>query len=270
MVGGFEVKIMPKKLSEEEVLNRCLERNVKLVGEYTNTHTKTKFECPFCGKIFVTKPYYVFYGETKSCGCYNKKVAAMKAKDPKIRKKMVKSYRKPKKGNSVAEKCPEVAKEWHPFKNPNTALQVNYGSHDKVWWICRQCNYEWRATLKSRTLKNSCCPKCKESKGEKEVAFILEKYIIKYQKEKRFDDCRNKYSLSFDFYLPDYNCCIEFNGRQHYNPVDYFGGEQALKKQQTNDQIKKDYCKTNKIKLLIIPHSHKQTIEQIIVNKLGI
>ena len=38
--------------------------------------------------------------------------------------------------------------------------------------------------------------------------------------------CKNIKTLPFDFYLPDYNTCIEFHGVQHYKPIPYFGGEE--------------------------------------------
>jgi hypothetical protein len=56
----------------------------------------------------------------------------------------------------------------------------------------------------------------------------------------------------FDFYLPYFNTCIEFNGRQHYEPVKYWGGMENFKKQQKRDYIKKEYCENKNITLIII------------------
>jgi hypothetical protein len=78
-----------------------------------------------------------------------------------------------------------------------------------------------------------------------------------------------KKSLRFDFYLEEFNTSIEIQGKQHYEPVD-FGGRprewsiQDFKIQQIRDQIKRDYCKENNIKLLEIPYWDFDNIEQIL------
>lgn len=96
------------------------------------------------------------------------------------------------------------------------------------------------------------CPKCKISKGESEVGSWLEKNNIIFETQKKFKDCVFESELKFDFYLPDKNLCIEYNGKQHFEPVGYFGGIEAFKKQIKRDQIKVQYCKDNKINFLTI------------------
>lgn len=82
----------------------------------------------------------------------------------------------------------------------------------------------------------------------------LDSHGVKYMQQKAFDDCCDIKPLPFDFYLPEYNCCIEYDGEQHYRAVDYFGGEDGFKKTVAHDNIKNDYCKNNDIKLLRIPY----------------
>ena len=60
--------------------------------------------------------------------------------------------------------------------------------------------------------------------------------------------------LYFDFYLPDYNCCIEYDGEQHYISTGYYGGKEKLNRNQENDNIKNNYCKEHNIKLIRIPY----------------
>ena len=96
------------------------------------------------------------------------------------------------------------------------------------------------------------CPICKASHGEKAIQKFLIEHNIKYIAQKRFLECKDKGTLPFDFYLPDFNTCIEYQGRQHFIPVDYFGGEIALREQQKRDKIKKDFCKKFKIRLIEI------------------
>jgi hypothetical protein len=113
-------------------------------------------------------------------------------------------------------------------------------------------------------LKGHGCPICSESKGEKEVKNILKKYNIKYKREFRFSDCVNKYTLPFDFYLPEYNICVEFNGRQHYEPISLWGDKNYLNKVKKNDKIKRDYCLNKGIKLCVIKYNQIKNIEKIL------
>lgn len=104
-------------------------------------------------------------------------------------------------------------------------------------------------------LQGSGCPICKESKGEKEIKFFLTDNDLCFERQKTFLDCKNIFLLSFDFYIPHLNTCIEFNGRQHYEPIRKWGGELALEKQKNNDKIKKEYCVKNNIPLVIIKYN---------------
>ena len=101
------------------------------------------------------------------------------------------------------------------------------------------------------------CPVCNTSKGEKYISSFFNKYNIKYISQKTFDNCKYKMSLPFDFYLPDHNMCIEYDGEQHFYPINHFGGEQGLLIRQRNDKIKTDYCQNNNIKLIRIKHDEK-------------
>jgi hypothetical protein len=102
--------------------------------------------------------------------------------------------------------------------------------------------------------KQTGCPKCTESKGEKQVRELLEKNNILYVKQKSFKDCKNKNPLHFDFYLPKYNCCIEYDGIQHFKPVKYWNGITYFDILKKRDNIKNEYCKINNIHLIRIKY----------------
>lgn len=104
---------------------------------------------------------------------------------------------------------------------------------------------------------NGCgCPVCKISKGEKNIMNLLKSYNINYIYQKTFDNCKGyKNKLPFDFYLPDLNTCIEFDGIQHYESVEYFGGEETLKKTLETDKLKNEYCLNNNIRLIRIKYN---------------
>jgi hypothetical protein len=92
------------------------------------------------------------------------------------------------------------------------------------------------------------------SKGEKSVMKFLENNNIKYIREYKFQDCKNINYLRFDFYLPDYNLLIEYDGKQHFNSISIWGGDEGLKKIKINDNIKNQYCIKNRIPLLRISY----------------
>ena len=103
-------------------------------------------------------------------------------------------------------------------------------------------------------LNGSGCPVCNDSKGEKKIETFLYNAEIDFVRQKKFDDCKNKKVLPFDFFLPKYNMCIEFDGKQHFKASNGWGGEKKLSKTQENDEIKTSYCFENKIKLLRIAY----------------
>ena len=103
------------------------------------------------------------------------------------------------------------------------------------------------------------CNECryKQSSIAAKVELWLNQNNINYYKEKTFNDCKNKKPLPFDFYLEDYNACIEVDGIGHYRPV-AFGGDKEkanilYQERIKNDKIKSDYCKKNNIQLLRLP-----------------
>ncbi len=96
------------------------------------------------------------------------------------------------------------------------------------------------------------CPRCKESKGEKKIFNQLVKKGIIFETQKTFNGCKFKNKLRFDFYLPEYNICIEYDGEQHYKPISYYGGHEQLLLTQKRDSIKTQFCQDNDIQLIRI------------------
>jgi hypothetical protein len=121
-------------------------------------------------------------------------------------------------------------------------------------------------------LHNRGCPICKKSKGEILIVQYLKEHNIKFVSQHQFKECIGKKKpLPFDFYLPDYNTCIEFDGRQHFEPVDFSSGtipySEVLKNFEcikNSDSIKTNYCNTNNIKLLRISYTKLKNINYIL------
>ena len=115
------------------------------------------------------------------------------------------------------------------------------------------------------------CPICNSSKGEEKIKNFLENHKINFIKEKRFDDCRGKIKpLPFDFYLPQYNCCIEYDGTPHYRYGTFNTDLLDLMNRKYLDNIKTKYCEGNNIKLIRIPYWDFDKNENILELELKI
>jgi hypothetical protein len=95
------------------------------------------------------------------------------------------------------------------------------------------------------------CSACSSSLVEEEIANYLNKIKIDFKRYKTFSNCKYKRLLPFDFYLPKHKLLIEYDGRQHFEPI--YGGTK-LKKQKMRDKIKNAWSKKNKYTLLRIPY----------------
>ena len=146
---------------------------------------------------------------------------------------------------------------------------------DYLKFSCCDCGSEYMATwgqiIESNRIR---CEKC--VKKQSNLSYCVEQYLIEkgveYIREFRFDDCRYKRALPFDFYLPLHNYVIEVNGDQHYYENLMF--QQPLEERRMIDKIKENYCKENNIGFLAIPRwwiqnnckvkRYKQEIDNII------
>lgn len=118
-------------------------------------------------------------------------------------------------------------------------------------------------------LNGNGCSLCNESKGEKKINKFLTENNILFERQKKFEDCKNIFCLPFDFYIPSLRICIEFDGIQHYKPLDFFGGQEAFEKTKINDNIKNDYCEDNYINLIRIRYDKIEDIEYILKKSLS-
>lgn len=137
-------------------------------------------------------------------------------------------------------------------------LKIKCGSCGKVF-IQSLNNYK-RANLTGK------CPDCNEiSYGEYLIVSYLDKHGVNYNRWHSFPDCRDKQPLPFDFYLEEYNLCIEYDGEQHFYPK--FGIDNFVMTK-LHDAMKNQYCKWNNIDLLRIPYWDRDNIEQILIDYL--
>jgi len=101
---------------------------------------------------------------------------------------------------------------------------------------------------------------------------MVKRYLLDHDitffEEYKFQDCKDINPLPFDFYLPDKNICIEFDGKQHYQAIKAWDGEEGLIYTQYHDNIKTQYCINHNIKLIRIPYWDKNNIDNILQNTL--
>lgn len=113
-------------------------------------------------------------------------------------------------------------------------------------------------------LRGQGCPKCNLSKGEKEIVNQLNSWNLSYIRQYKINisnDINPSGYAFIDFYLPDQNCFIEYNGIQHYVPVEHFGGELQFQKQLQRDNYVRNYCQDNNIKLIEIKYTDNINIK---------
>lgn len=193
--------------------------------------TKVKCLCD-CGNYTIVNPAQLSYGKTQSCGCLQKEMASKK--NTKIRSGFVNI-------------------------NGIQLLKQAYKNNHGTWmWECKcgYCGNNFYA-LPAKVISNVVvsCGCHSRSNYELFIAKTLRRFCIEFEEQKKFPDCKYINNLKFDFYLPMYNAVIEYNGRQHYEEVSYFGGKDGLEKTQIRDAIKEQYCKDNDIKFLCIPYT---------------
>lgn len=138
----------------------------------------------------------------------------------------------------------------------------------KVKIICKKHGVFQQNSMKHKSGQG--CPSCRMSHGEQKIERFLENNQVLYEKQKKFEDCKNLNRLPFDFYLNEYEVCIEYDGEQHFEPR-FENTEKSIlnfEKIKKNDLIKEDFCKKNEIKLLRIPYFEKKNIEKIIEKEI--
>lgn len=234
-------KANDRSFTRDEYIDKLAYVNpyIEFVGEYKNANTRAAHLCKMCGYKWMAYPSNVLSGK----GC--KKCADQISADARRKTHAVYVTQVSNVNDSII-----VLDEYINAKTP-------------IKHRCKMCGYEWSASPDS-VLHGHGCPKCIESHGEKIIEEYLRNHQIKFEQQYTFLDCRNKKPLPFDFYIPSMNVCIEYDGIQHFEPVKHFGGVDALKQRQYNDNIKTNYCLSHNIDLLRIKY------DQDINNELDI
>ncbi len=154
------------------------------------------------------------------------------------------------------------------YGNDYKVLGTYINSKNKVL-VRHKCGTEWEIKP-NHLLSRDMCPTCKMSVGEKHIEKYLNSRDIKFEPQKKFSDLVYKRNLSYDFYLPELNILIEYNGAQHYMPIESFGGKEAYEQQVIKDNIKRKYANENGYNLIEVKYTEKyyNTIAKYLDKKL--
>lgn len=146
--------------------------------------------------------------------------------------------------------------------NPDNYVDM----YTPLLFTCVECGNSFSSKPHNYVKRGFCrCENCQlYSKGEETIASFLDNNKITYVRQMKFKECIDKRMLPFDFYIPQHNLLIEYNGKQHYCPIDYFGGIENFEQQKKHDQIKTEFAKQNNITLLTIPYTEFDNIETIL------
>lgn len=225
--------------------------NIEVLGEYKTNNTKIKCFCKIHNYIWYPTPSHLLEGQ----GCIY------------CKKEKISLF-----GRLSQE---EFAKK---LFNINDKIQIigEYKiSHTKILVKCKECGREWYIipnNVLTRGVKCTCNKKGNISNGELLIFDALNKYNIEFIYQFSFNNLIgvNGGLLSYDFYLPNLNLLIEYQGIQHEKPIDFFGGKEKFKIQKQHDLIKKEYASQSNIDLLEIWYYDYNNIEKIIVDHLNI
>lgn len=243
--GTFSCKVCWKKdksLTKESFIERCKKIHndnfdYSLV-EFTNTNDKIKLKCNKCGIIFEQSAGGHLYHQHKCLNCTHND-------QRKSKEDFIKDSRK-------------IHGDKYDY-----SLTEYINAYTLVSITCLTCNHIFEQIPRTHTSLKCGCPFCNFSKGEVICEKILKenKNVSKIIPQFKLKDCKQKFSLPFDFKVVLSNnkfFLIEYQGKQHYEAIPFFGGEESFVKQQKRDNIKMEYCKKNDIKLLIIKYTETE------------
>lgn len=222
---------------------------VKIISEFENINTKVLCKCIKCGNEWWITPNKLIQGRA----CPNCKSDVAKEKFTKTNE----AFRQ----ELINKEIPYINCE--PYINAKTPIAFR----------CLNCGYTFKAAPTNIVRKVTGCTKCAASLGEYKIIKSLQELNIPFKTQKTFKGCVYKGQLRFDFYLPNYQTCIEFHGEQHYKPIAFhkeeYGHEKDnLKEQHKRDEKKQQYCEEHNIKLIIIPYTEREKISSTYILNL--
>lgn len=236
------------KHSHEDFLQKVKARNihVDIISDYNGSHKNIHCKCNICNNNFDILAGNLLKHGCPICGVKRRVISRTKTQE-------------------------DFVKEMNKQNNNIEIIGKYKTSKDHIECMCKVCGNIWFATPDSLLGdKGTGCPHCKTYKGEKQISDYLKNHKIIFEEQKKYKDLIGVggKKLSYDFYLPTENMFVEYNGEQHYFPIDFFGGQNKFNIQQEHDRRKKEYANKICTKLLIIPYWEFNNIKDILQKTL--
>lgn len=236
-----------RRKSNDQFLQEVAVRHPNLIvnSEYISSEVKVNCTCRVCGHISDYYPVTLTHGSGGCFVCGNRKIsqALTMSEDEFI---------------SMLKLVNDSIFVIDGYTNASNHVNVR----------CAICDYEWSPVAKS-LLQGVGCPQCASSHGERIIRNYLNRYNVVYTPQKTFDNLIGLGNglLSYDFYLPEYNLLIEYQGEYHDGTAQIQTIEE-FKKQQEHDKRKREYAKIHNFKMLEIWYWDFDNIEEILNNTL--
>lgn len=296
------------KKTKQQVNQELQEKfpNLEIIGDYIGANEKTLIKCNNCGHEWLAVPRSVKSSKHGCVKCGHLKSNYEKALNYFLKKYDSEKYEllEFKSCHKVTVKCKvcgtirtTTANNIYRYGCPNCGLirgsqaqrltkeqfiynarQVHGDFYDyskvevidyktKVCIICPKHGEFWQSPHKHYGDKCG-CPICASSHGEKLICRILNNLNIEYQHQVKINNPYHDNNFIVDFKIK--NMIIEYNGQQHYTPVEHFGGELRFERQKQRDEDLRKYCKDNNLKLLEIPYTYTELeVKNKIIEFLG-
>lgn len=290
----------PKKTTEQfkKEIYDLLGSDYKVLGEYKDTNTKIEISHVLCGNSYFVRPYKILHQNHRCPYCSkHKKIILNEFKDKLsddytlctnnienshsdiilLHKKCNKKFKTSVTNYNNGRRCPfcygKKKKTTEQFKkeiynlvkdeyiilddyiNNSSKIRFKHNKCDKIFYM-RPINF----------IRGNRCPYCNLHKNQSINEKLIEEYLIKnnirYNKEDKYDDLKDKRNLRLDFYLPDYNLVIETDGSQH-EIAGWYKDVNKLKITQKHDKIKEEWCKKHNIDILRISYKIKDHVKYL-------
>lgn len=225
------IKQTPESYRAEVI--KANEGRITLLSDYhTNYKCKIKFKCNTCGYVDTARSDVLKKGrQCKNC----------------LKLQYKKAYTK-----TTEQYSDEVYRK----TGGEYRLTSSYrGVNKYITMLHEECKKPFKTTPHQFN-RGRRCPNCNKSKGEQLVSKVLDELGVAYEEQVNVNQLKGlNHRYSFDFYLPEYNILIEYQGVQHYKPVDLFGGVDVFNIQKANDEYKRRFASENNYYLLEIPYT---------------
>lgn len=296
------------KKTKEQINQELQEKfpNLEIIGDYIGANEKTLIKCNNCGHEWLAVPRSVKSSKHGCVKCGHLKSNYEKALNYFLKKYDSEKYEliEFESCHKVTVKCKvcgtirtTTADNIYRYGCPNCGLikgsqaqrltkeqfiynarQIHGDFYDyskaevidyktKVCIICPKHGEFWQSPHKHYGDKCG-CPICASSHGEKLICRILNNLNIEYQHQVKINNPYHNNNFIVDFKIK--NMIIEYNGQQHYTPIEHFGGELRFERQKQRDEDLRKYCKDNNLKLLEIPYTYSESeIKNKIIEFLG-